>query len=202
MANTAGSGFRFYKMRNGSSTPYTEVFPVASAYGTGLFRGDPVKLLSDGTIAVAAAGDTDVLGVACGVPQYKAADGFVKQGTYLPASTSHSGLGTPNCSMVRVILARDAIFEVDADDGSTVTTVAGALNMVGENANHIATAAGSTTTGLSGYNLDISDHTTGAAQWRIVGVSSAPDNDVTATRAKYLVVLNEGSQPPFSTTGI
>jgi len=200
MANTSIGGFRFVKMRNGSKLPVVEVYPVADDYNTGIFRGDPVKLLNDGTIAVAAAGDTDILGIADGAAQYN--DGsVVRPGNYLPASTSHSGLGAPDCSMVRVILARDAVFEVDADDGSTITTVAGAFNAVGENADH-ASGTGSTSTGRSGYVLDISTKTNGAAQWRIVGVSTAPDNDPTSTRAKYLVEVNESGQPQFTTSGI
>jgi len=201
MANNTYGGFRFNKMRNGSRTPVVEVWPVASGYATAIFRGDPVKKVDDGTIEVAAAGDTDILGIADGVEQYNES-GVLRKGNYLPASTtfSPSTVGSVNESRVRVILARDTVFEVDADDGSSVTTVAAAHGVVGENCDHVA-AAGSTATGRSAYALDISTHVATAAQWRIVGIASDPLNDVTSTRAKYLVEVNESNQPQFSTSG-
>ncbi len=202
MANTTYGGFRFVKMRNGSKTPVVEVFPVANNYGTGIFRGDPVKRQTDGTIVIAAAGDTNILGIADGVDFYMSS-GVPRKGNYLPANTTFTPttVGSWQQSMVRVILARDAIFEVDADDGSSVTSLATAQAVVGENCDHVATSAGSTTTGRSGYCLNISDHSTNTFQWRIVGISSDPLNDVTSTNWKLLVEVNEASDPQFSTTG-
>lgn len=188
MANVSQGGFRFVGMRNGAKDPMIELRVVADAYGTGIFKGDPVKLVNDGTVSVSAAGEL-VYGVCDGVEQYW--DGsVVRRGNYLPASTSW-GTVEARRSVVRIIRAQNAIFEVDADDGTTATTEATFRALVNENADHIATASGSTTTGLSGYKLDISDHKTTTAQWRLIGLSTRPDNDYTVINAKVLVTVNE-----------
>lgn len=208
MANLQKGGFRPW----GTYTGGQGVFPgfklaeVASAYGTGIFRGDIVQAVSDGTVIVgAASGNGILLGVAEDFS-------YVSQGkrtpaAYIPASTtfSPSTVGSPNASWVRYIpLTGDLIMEVDADDGSTVTTVAAAVGLIGENCDLI-TGTGDTTTGQSAMLLDISTHATTTANFRIVGITEYPhftNNDVTITRAKYLVVCNEGFLPPYTTTGV
>lgn len=202
MANTAIGGFRFHKMRNGANRPHVEELPVASAYATGIFRGDPVKRASDGTIQAAAAGDTNVLGVADGVVRYKASDGTIKSGNFLPASTTYSGAphtSNPEASIVRVILARDVIFEADANTAAASFTAAQSL--IDNNADVAAGAGGSTTTGRSTYVLDNSSTGTATAQCRIVGIATDPLNDVTSTNWKALIEFNESTEVQFGTTG-
>lgn len=202
-ANLVRYGLRYWgSMFAENVTPRLLECQVATAYGTALFKGDPVKCVSDGSIAQSAAGDP-IFGVVAGV-MYRNADGVLQERDYLPASTAY----TPDRlrSVALVIPATPfTIFEVDADDGSSITTVANARALVWENCDHIFTTAGSTSTGLSGVQLDISTHGTGSAQWRIVNLSPLrTGNDPTAISAKYLVVANEQHNWPgtFSTTGI
>ncbi len=175
---------------------------VATNYGTALYMGDPVKMVSDGSVAQSAAGDP-VFGVIAGVG-YRNADGVFVEKNYVPANTTY----TPDRlrTIVRVVPATPfTIFEVDADDGSSITTVAAARALVWENCDHIFTNAGTAATGLSGVQLDISTHGTATAQWRIFSVSPLTvGNDLTQISAKYWVVANETHNWPgtFSTTGI
>ncbi len=203
MANTVIGGFRFYKMRNGSGRPVVEQAPVASGYATGIFRGDPLKRLSDGTVDIAAAGE-NIYGIADGAVRFNGR-AIQANSNFLPASTTYTGAPDPsndNASVVNVILARDAIFEVDCDTAQASITAARSL--VGNNADHIA-AAGSTSTGRSGYKLDGATFATTAAQWRVMGISDHQiegTNDVTVTNWKVLVEVNESIEPQFSTSGV
>lgn len=197
MANTSMGGFRFKYMRNGSPHPVIELKTVATAIATGIFRGDCLKILTDGTVAPAAAGE-NISFVSDGAEQYY--DGAaVRSGPYLPVSTAWTL--RERCSIVRAIVARDAVFEVDANDGTTATTEAAFEALVGTNCDHVV-AAGSTATGQSAHALNIGSTTTASAGWRIIGLSTNPANDFTASRAKVLVEINESLEPQFSTTGV
>lgn len=203
MPNLAQGGLRWVRSKTGVKTPPMEIWPVASGYATGLFRGDLVKFASDGTIQACAAGNTPY-GVLVGADQYVEAGVLRKGGNFLPASTtfSPSTVGSVNESRVRVIPGKFQIFEVDADDATSITTIAAAYNSVGENADIAVGAGGNTTTGVSTHILDISTHaTTNTLVLRIVGVQSGPTNDVTAINAKYLVEFNLSQEPPFTSTG-
>lgn len=198
--NTATPGFHFRRQRNGATQPVVELCEVATAYGTGIFRGDPVKRVNDGTIDICAAGEK-VYGIADGAEQYW--DGSaLRRGTYLPASTTWGSVRERK-SLVRVILARDAIFEVDVDDATTATTEATYQALVGENCDHVA-GTGSTATGQSGYKLDISTHVATEAQWRIIGLSTQPGIDWSGSNAKVLVEASESIEPQYyyGTAGI
>ncbi len=208
MANLSKGGFRPWGTYSGGqgNFPGTKVAETVNNYGTGLFRGDIIIAVSDGTCAIAAASSNGVLlGVAVGFSYV--VTGRREPMPCLPASTTFSPttVGSPNASWVNYIpLTGDLILEVDADDGTTVTTIATALALVGENAD-LVTGTGDTTTGVSGMLLDISTHATTTANFRIVGVTEYPhftNNDLTLTRAKYLVTCNEGFLPPYTTTGV
>lgn len=203
MANTVIGGFRFYKTRNGSPHAHVEEFPVASGYATGIFRGDPVKRLSDGTIAIAAATNENILGIADGAVRYNGR-AIQANSNFLPASTTYTGAPDPsneNASIVRVVLGRDAIFEVDVNTAQASITAA--RGIVGNNADHAA-GTGSTSTGRSAYVLDGAAPGTATAQWRIIDISGhqiESSNDVTLVNWKALVELNESNEPQYSTTG-
>lgn len=203
MANTALGGFRFAYMRGGSNHPSIEVHPVANNYGTGIFRGDVLTRVSDGTVAVCGAGTTTIFGVANGVVQYSSG-GVLRKGTYLPASTTFSPttVGSPNESKVEVILATpDTVFEVDCNTSGT--DAATARGYVGNNCDHAVGSGGSTTTGRSSHVLDTSSPGTGTAGWRVIGISPRLEgNSVAAVNWKALVVVNESMEPEYSATGV
>lgn len=208
MANLQKGGFRPWGTYSGGVGvfPGFKLAEVANNYGTGIFRGDVISQVSDGTCAVSAAADNGkLLGIALDFS-------YVIQGkrtpsAFIPTSTTFTPttVGSPNASWVRFIpLTGDLILEADADDGSSITTVAAAVGVIGENAD-LVTGTGDTTTGQSAMLLDISTHATTTSNFRIVGITEYPhftNNDVTLTRAKYLVVCNEGFLPPYTTTGV
>lgn len=197
MANVTLGGFRF-RAERGKDAPVIIPMPVASAFGTAIFRGDVLKQVAGGGVEPAAAGDTNLIGISNGVVQYW--DGtVVRPGSYLPASTTY-GSNLSRQSIISVILfSRDTLLEVDADDGSTATTLAAFQAFYGENCDITATA-GSTTTGWSGHCLDISTRVDTAAQFRIERVAPLPNQDYASSRVKLLVKPNESHL--FTTAGI
>lgn len=199
-ANVAIGGFRYWgSLFAENVAPRVIPCQVATAYGTGIFKGDPVKRVSDGSVSVSAAGEA-VFGVVAGV-QYRNADGVLVEKDYVPASTAY----TPDRlrTIVMVIPATPfTIFECDAN--ATIASVATARTYVWENVDHVATVAGNTSTGRSGFGLDMSTHNTTSSQWRLYDISPVYGNDPTLVNGKWLVIANETHNWPgtFSTTGI
>lgn len=215
MPNVSKGGFRPWGTISGGEG----VFPsplrgeVANNYATAICRGDIIIPVSDGTVAVGAAANNGLLlGVAIGFSHVRS-DGKRYYAPRIPANTTFTPttVGSVNASYVDYYaLTADLILEVDADEGTTITTIAGAVGLIGENAD-LAAGTGDTVTGVSGQSLDISTHATTTANFRIIGITGYPTldygipagiNDVTLTRAKYLVVCNEGFLPPFTASGV
>lgn len=202
MANQLQGGIRPWGTFAGGegNYPAPRRAEIASGYSTALFRYDPIKRLSDGTVAVAAAGDTDILGVAIGFSYVTG--GKRKRSNTVPASTtfSPSTVGSANASYCFFVACTpDVIFSVETN--ASVASVAAAENLVGENADHVA-GTGDANTGVGAYLLDLSSKATSTAQWRIFDVMRTSDNDVLSTRFKLLVACNEGSHPFYTTSGV
>ena len=165
---------------NSNSTGTTEYDILTGTTGT-IFSGDPVKMVSTGGIAVAAAGDL-LLGVFQGC-KYTDSAGDVIFSPFWPTLTASSD------AVAFVVDDPNALFEVQsAATGSVVQTV------VGLNADIVYTA-GSTTTGRS--NVDLSGTmATGTAQCRIIGFSNDPENNALGTGSlstyvNMIVKINE-----------
>jgi hypothetical protein len=159
------------------ATGKIRAFSVDASNGTAIFPGDFVKLEDDGNVAPAAATNA-ILGVCTGVKVDRSVAATEHPG-YLPASTA----GT-----VFVCVDKDAIYEIQEDGNATAA-------VVGTNADIVA-GTGSTTTGMSAHELDSSDATANdasaaSAQLRIIGYPDREDNDITATNAKFYVIINE-----------
>ncbi len=215
MANIQFGGFRPWGTFSGGQGNYPRALrqEVANNYATGIFKGDILAQVSDGTVAVAATSDNGkLLGVVEGCSYVTG--GVRVYSDFIPANTTFTPttVGSPNASFVDFIpLTGDLILAVQADDGSSITSMATAIGVIGENTDLIA-GTGDTTTGVSGMLLDISLHNTTTFNFRIVGIDgygvfgsstiNAQYNDITLTRATYLVVCNEGFLPPYTTTGV
>jgi hypothetical protein len=187
-------------MRNGAKDPNVEILPVANNYATAICRGDCLKRVSDGTVAVCAAGDS-VDFVADGIDQYNSSGVLVK-GNRVPANTTFSPttVGSPNETRVRCIPVRGVIFEADVD--TAAASVATAQGLVGNNFDIVATA-GSSTTGRSGHVINgASGSGTATATWRLVGICTRLDNDVTSANWKGRFVINESNDSEFTATGV
>src|SRR5512137_2380703 len=87
---------------NGLGCPPIVEKVVATAYGTGLFRGDLLKAVNDGTVAVAAAGEAPGF-VMLSAKQYLGDDGIPRRGPYLPASRSYTGSAAPNNPLASIV---------------------------------------------------------------------------------------------------
>ena len=156
--NRQQAGLRWVRSRFAvnSHTPPFMYKVVATAYGTALYCGDIVKILNDGTIAAAAAGDT-AYGVFDGAHQYYDTGlGAMRSGGKLPASVSW-GTVWERRSIARIIPFRGQTFRMICDDKTTFTTPATYEAAVGENCEWIA---GTAVNDQSGTMLDISTHAT------------------------------------------
>jgi len=163
-----------------NSTGTTEYDILTGTTGS-IFSGDPVKMVSTGGIAVAAAGDL-LLGVFQGC-KFTNSSGEVIFSPFWPTLTASSD------AVAFVVDDPDATFEIQsAATGSVVQTV------VGLNAD-IVYAAGSTVNGRS--NVDLSGTmATGTAQCRIIGFSNDPENNALgtgslSTNVNMIVKINE-----------
>lgn len=198
MSNLLRGGFRWVGSKTapaGTSMPVI-ILPVASAYGTVLYRGLPVKLVGTGTIQAATPGDA-IYGIFDGAEQYY--DGTqVRKGASLPVSTYGSNLSRQ--SKARVIPVRDQFFEIDADDASTFTTQATYQAAVGENAEWVA---GTPVGDQSGALLDISGHaTTNTLSVRIENIPNQEEQDFAALGVKLTVTFNLIQDATSSATGV
>jgi hypothetical protein len=186
MANVSHVGFRWKYNRNAPGAPAPiRILPVATGYSTKICRGVPVKIISDGTIQVATPGDS-IYGVTDGVEQYY--DGtVVRSGIALPASTAWS-TNISRQSRVRVIPVRGQVFEVQADDNTTATTLAAYQAFIQENAEW---GAGTDVGDESGSVLDISTHnTTNTLSVRIEDIPNRETQDFTSTGVVLHVTFN------------
>lgn len=188
MANVSRvNGFRPIKYLNGSQyNGAVNTYFVPSGDGTAMFVGDLVK--QDATGDTVAAG-----GLAQGIMSVvQAAAGDAVVGVVVGFTTNPLNLNTPQyrlASTARYALVVDdpnVLFEVQED------AVGGALTAasVGLNANFIV-AAGSTTTGASGMQLDSSTALdTATLPLKIMGFTQRVDNEVGSANAKVIVKLN------------
>ncbi|WP_299076558.1 hypothetical protein [uncultured Paraglaciecola sp.] len=168
----------FTPIRHLTGAPYNgqmEEYAITAADSTAVFVGDLVKLSGEAdsegraTVAQAAAGDA-VVGVVVGL----GVDPDKLNITYREASTYRK---------VLVANAPDLIFEVQADAVLAAASV-------GLNADFVV-AAGSTTTGRSGMELDASTAaTTATLPLKIHRMNSRVDNEIDVTNAKIEVMIN------------
>lgn len=187
-------GFRPFKGQY-SSEEKVECWPVATTYqatasavNVPLRVGDPVKRVSDGTVALAAASTDKTYGVIVGIKQvYDSSIGAVRPAINVPGGTAWTGLA--NQTQVLVMPVKGRIFEIDGDDATTATTQAAHQAFRGENADFVYSGVVS-----SGAfpRLDSSTHaTTGTLQLNIVDISPTGDNlYYDGNYVKYLVQFN------------
>ena len=155
---------------------------VSSSYATALFIGDAVDIdptLADKddtgvyqTVEAASAGDGEyIYGVIEGIEPNR--DNLSQQ--YIPASTG---------GYVYVNVDPYAIFHIQDDASGTPTDV-----FIGENAN-IVVGAGSSTTGISGHELDATTPSANASnQLTILRLANIEDNSL-GTNAIWEVKIN------------
>ena len=181
MANKdAAFGMKPVRMIGGA--PYTggqSRYRIAANYGTSIFQGDMVAQVTGGTVEVHADGGTvPVVGVFNGCMYTDPTSGEQVFSNYYPASTNASDL------IAFIIDDENVVYEIQADDTFPVTDLFGNFDIV-------YTSAGSTKTGISGAELDV---TTGATNTNLpikaVDISEDPNNsDTDAANTNVLVVI-------------
>ena len=146
-----------------------------AASATAIYQGDPVEMLATGTIGVAAAGDTLLLGPLTGVF-------YTDASTSKPTWANHLNASNTATDIVGFV-SDDPYerFEVQADGATAAADV-------GLNAD-IVYAAGSSPDYVSKVELDTSDQKTGTAQLRIMGISKDPSNNTAGSANVNLVVM-------------
>lgn len=199
MNNTHKYGLRLYKVA-GVQYPSPIEFSVADAYqakaddtstNVDLNVGDPVKMVSDGTVALAVT-TNDVFGVVMGILPYWNGTAMTF-GRRLPGATTGGSILERKSRVLVLPVTNDMYFECDVDDATTATTEAGYFAFVNENVDH--TCAGDTTNASypkADPRLDISTHaTTHTLGWRIIQVSKSRENqDFSGTNVKLIVACN------------
>lgn len=181
MANLDASfGMKPVRMMGGS--PYSggqSRYRIAANYGTSIFQGDMVMQVTGGTVEIHADGGTvPIVGVFNGCTYTDPTSGEQVFSNYYPAST--------NASDIIAFIHDDpnTVFEVQADDTFPVADLFGNFDIVYTN-------SGSTYTGISGAELDV---TTGATATSLplkaIDISQDPDNsDVASANTNVLVVI-------------
>lgn len=174
MANTSRiSGFKPAKsLVGGDWTSLVRQYNADAAKANGIFIGDPVTLDTDGNVIRSATNDT-ILGVVIAVGED--VSNFGPAGYFNANDLGKRYLASAEAGVVGVVPAEMSLFEV-YDDGTD-------LDLAQGDTADIAPAAGSTTTGNSGYSITTATNN----DVKVVEQVTAPDNDPSLADARYLV---------------
>ena len=181
MANKDASfGLKPVKMMGGS--PYSggqSRYRIAANYGTNIFQGDLVAQVTGGGIEIHADGGTvPIVGVFNGCMYTDPTTSEQVFSNFYPAST--------NASDIIAFIHDDpnTVFEIQADDTFPVADLFGNFDIVYTN-------SGSTTTGISGAELDVTTGaTTTTLPLKAIDISQDPENsDVGSANTNVLVVI-------------
>ena len=181
MANKdAAFGMRPVKMIGGA--PYTggqSRYRIAANYDTAIFQGDMVAQVTGGGVEVHADGGTvPIIGVfnGCSYTDPTTKEQVFKN--YYPASTNASDI------IAYIIDDPMVIFEIQCNAAFPVADLFGNFDIV-------YTSSGSTTTGMSGAELNVSDGaTTANLALKCIDISEDPENsDVSSDATNVLVVI-------------
>jgi len=183
MANKDASfGLKPVKMIGGA--PYNggqSRYRIASSYGTAIYQGDLVMQVTGGGVEIHAVGGTvPLIGVFNGCSYTDPTTGEQVFKNYYPASTAASDI------IANIIDNPMVVFEIQADEAFPVADLLG-------NFDTIKTNSGSTKTGISGDEVDVSTGaTTATLPLKVIDISQDPNNqDVGSSNTNvYAVIQN------------
>lgn len=186
MSSVAG-GTGFTAVKHPSGILRAAAYSIASGYAANIFKGDPVKLVTGGTIQLGTSDGTrtgtvdniSLIGVFAGC-EYTDSSGKPCWSPYWPASTTATNI------VAWVYDDPQTVFSVKAD-GSIASTARG------DQADWSGFATGgSATTGLSSATLSSSLVGAGQqGQFRIIDVDRSADNAWGDSYTKVLVQISE-----------
>jgi hypothetical protein len=181
MANKDASfGLKPVRMMGGS--PYTggqSRYRIANNYGTNIFQGDLVMQVTGGGVEIHADGGTvPIVGVFNGCTYTDPTTNEPVFSNYYPASTAAADV------IAFIIDDSNVVFEVQADATFPVADLLGNFDVVYTN-------AGSTVTGISGAELEVSTGaTTAGLPLKAIDISGDPENsDVATANTNVLCVI-------------
>ena len=186
---TVDKPYGFQAINRVDGMPYAGAIrqiPITASYGTAIYNGDVVKLVTGGTIEKSAIGANveaqPTLGVLVGC-QYVNSSGQTVQAQYYPTGVT-SAIGY-------IVLDPQAAFKVAVTtSGNTVTVTSVTRAVVGTNMS-IATGTGSNTTGNSGLSV-ISGSAANTAVLPVRVIDVVPETAVNATNFREVIVkLNQ-----------
>jgi hypothetical protein len=181
MANQDASfGLKPVRMMGGS--PYTggqSRYRIANNYGTNIFQGDLVMQVTGGGVEIHADGGTvPIVGVFNGCTYTDPTTNEPVFSNYYPASTAAADI------IAFIIDDSNVVFEIQADATFPVADLLGNFDVVYTN-------AGSTVTGISGAELEVSTGaTTAGLPLKAIDISGDPENsDVATANTNVLCVI-------------
>ena len=154
-------------------------YRIAADYGTSIFQGDMVAQVTGGGVEVHADGGTvPIVGVFNGCMYTDPTTKEQKFSNFYPASTNASDI------IAFIIDDPMVIFEIQCNAAFPVADLLGNFDIV-------YTSAGSTTTGISGAELNVSDgNTTASLPLKAIDISQDPENsDVSSDATNVHVVI-------------
>jgi len=184
-------GFRSVKkVGAGYNASAQNEYVIANGESSAIYQGDPVVLNANGSISVGSSAGAELIGIFNGCFY---TDPTTQKPTY---SNFYPGGIAADDIVANVIDDPNALFEVKIDDTN------GGQAQVGSNANIATYSAGSSRDGVSNVALDgTSFATSSAANFRVVSLSTDPDNnDYSSANASIIVKINKHSLT--DTTGI
>lgn len=184
-------GFRSVKkVGAGYNASAQNEYVIANGESSAIYQGDPVVLNANGSISVGSSAGAELIGIFNGCFY---TDPTTQKPTY---SNFYPGGIAADDIVANVIDDPNALFEVKIDDAN------GGQAQVGSNANIATYSAGSSRDGVSNVALDGSSFaTSSAANFRVVSLSTDPDNnDYSSANASIIVKINKHSLT--DTTGV
>tara|TARA_R110000787_G_scaffold104134_1_gene210934 strand:- start:346 stop:930 length:585 start_codon:yes stop_codon:yes gene_type:complete len=163
-------------------TPFTggqNRYRIAANYNTSIFQGDMVAQVTGGTVAIHADGGTvPVVGVFNGCEYTDPTTGKVTFSNYYPASTNADDI------IAFIIDDPMVVYEIQSDAVFPITDLFGNFDI-------IYTTAGSTQSGVSGSELEVTTGGTATSlPLKAIDISQDPDNsDVATANANIKVVI-------------
>jgi hypothetical protein len=160
-----GYGLRPAYSPQGMASARRYDYGIASGYGTGILKFQPVALNSSGNIIAATAGSADFLGVFAGVTYFDSSGIPHSYDQWIAGTTYESN----NPMYVYVWDDPNEVFQIQAD-GSLVQSIGGQVNFT-----TATIGSGSTVVGLSTCTASAASLTTsGQGQLRIVELAPSP----------------------------
>lgn len=217
--NVSGFGWVRGKSHSGCTPPIMNV-PIATGYapavdpGTanyavgGLYPGDPLKRLDTGyAILCPGVEDAAGTGIVSSIMVSVAESGYwngteMTFGTYLPSGIAY-GTNESRRTYVKAIPVDGQLFEIAiVNDG--ITTKAGLLALLNENADHNLTLFATGAAGPKALpKLDFVATPTTTAQWRVVDFSENVElRDYSGLYPKCIVEANEALGPRYDDDGV